>query len=60
MSQKVHILKRLKRGWTVTPLQALNDYDCFRLAARIYDLRNEGWPIEVDTSMGYAIYWLKT
>jgi len=56
MTQKAHILKRLQRGRTVSPLQALNEYGCFRLAARIHELRSEGYKIDVDTKLGYAIY----
>ena len=34
----LHIVKRKK----ITPLEALNKYGCFRLAARIHELRKEG------------------
>ena len=38
MSQTENILKHLKRGKRITPLEALNRYGCFRLASRIYDI----------------------
>ncbi len=46
MSQKLQILKRLQSGMTITPLSALSLFGCMRLAARINELRNEGYPIE--------------
>ncbi len=39
MSQKKHILSHLKSGQAITPIEALNLYGCFRLAAVIYNLR---------------------
>lgn len=39
------ILKDLKRGEYISTLDALEKYGCFRLAARIYDLRCKGYPI---------------
>jgi hypothetical protein len=32
-------------GNTITPLDALQNYGCFRLAARISDLKNQGHAI---------------
>ena len=48
MSQSNQILKHLKRK-PINPMQALTDYGCFRLAARINDLRNDGYNIYTDT-----------
>jgi hypothetical protein len=47
MSQTAQIWKHLRRE-PITPLVALRDYNCFRLAARIYDLRSRGVPIVTD------------
>ena len=44
MSQKTAILDMLKRG-PVTPLDALSKLGCFRLAARVRELREEGHSI---------------
>ena len=44
MSQKTAILDMLKRG-PVTPLDALSKLGCFRLAARVRELREDGYPI---------------
>jgi len=44
-SQKRSILYHLKIIGPITPLEALERYGCFRLGARIYDLRREGYAI---------------
>jgi hypothetical protein len=45
-SQKSALLSHLiKYGW-ITPIKALEKYGCFRLAARIFELREVGHPIE--------------
>ena len=38
-SQEARILNHLSSGKSVTALSALEKWGCFRLAARIYDLR---------------------
>jgi hypothetical protein len=45
MSQADEILQYLEKGNTITPLEALEKFKCFRLAARIHDLRRIGIPI---------------
>ena len=45
-SQRARILRDLRKGRTITPLQALRRYGCFRLGARIYDLKRDGHRIE--------------
>ena len=44
VSQKTAILDLLKRG-PVTPMDALHKVGSMRLAARILELREEGYPI---------------
>lgn len=39
MTQEDAILQHMQLGQRITPLEALNLYGCFRLAARIYELR---------------------
>ena len=46
MSQTQQIQKHLEKGKSITPIDALNKYGCFRLAARIADLRNDGMNIK--------------
>lgn len=43
--QSARILGHLTHGRTLTALQALNLFDCFRLAARIEQLRARGHTI---------------
>ena len=47
MSQKTAILDLLKRG-PVTPMDALSKLGCFRLAARVQDLRDDGYAIRTE------------
>ena len=49
MSQSDDILRHMKRHGPITPMDALQQYGCFRLAARIADLRGRGYPIVVET-----------
>jgi hypothetical protein len=45
-TQKEAILTALQNGEKITPLEALRDFGCFRLAARIYDIEREGHKIK--------------
>ena len=45
VSQEQTILSHLKRGKSLTPLEAFNRFGCFRLSARIYDMRCAGYKI---------------
>lgn len=47
-SQNEKILQYLKRGGKITPISALNMFGCFRLAARISDLRRDGHVISTE------------
>ena len=42
------IAAHLEGGNTITALEALNLFGCFRLASRIHDLRVQGYDIIVD------------
>lgn len=48
MSQKQRILVHLRRHRTITPIQALDKYGCFRLGARIYELKESGHKIATE------------
>lgn len=48
LSHKAAIKEALLAGETLTPLDALNRFGCFRLGARIWDLKNEGMSIRTD------------
>ena len=45
MTQTDAILDYLNRYGSITPLDALREIGCFRLAARIKDLENKGYTI---------------
>ena len=47
MTQEEAILDYLRRGNTLTPLEALKLFNCLRLGARIWDLRQKGHAIEM-------------
>jgi hypothetical protein len=48
MSQNADILNHMETHGSITPLEALRLYGCFRLSARIYNLRDEGHNIKTD------------
>lgn len=45
-TQCQRIAAHLQAGHKITPLDALSLFGCFRLGARIWDLRNNGMQIE--------------
>ena len=44
-TQSERILKWMQEGKSITALEALREFGCFRLAARINDLKNAGHDI---------------
>ena len=48
----IRILNHLLEHETITPLEALSEYGCYRLGARIADLRNQGYNIETKITSG--------
>ena len=48
MSQRAQVLAWLRKGRTITHLEAERLFGCIRVAARIDELRNAGWPIVTD------------
>lgn len=62
-SQTKQILKHLKSGRKITPLEALQKYGSLRLGARVWDLRNLGYDVKstmIKTNSGKHVkrYWL--
>ena len=47
-SQNALIKGWLLNGKSITPMEALNMFGCFRLSARIANLREEGMPVVTD------------
>jgi hypothetical protein len=63
-SQNALIKGWLLNGYTITQLEALNQFGCFRLAARIADLRDKGLNVvtdmvTLDNGKRVARYFLK-
>lgn len=64
MTQAEMILADLQAGKRITPMDALRDYGCFRLGARIWDLKQAGHDIRmvlvmVGNDKSVAEYWLE-
>lgn len=60
VTQNDKILSYLEEGNSISPMDALNHFGCFRLASRIHDLRSDGNLIETVRNSGkrYAEYKL--
>lgn len=63
-SQESAILEYLRQGNALTPIDALSLFKCFRLGARIFGLKKQGWNIEremvkVPSGKNVASYRLK-
>ncbi len=64
LSQTNQIYMSLINGHKITALQALRRFDCLRLGARIFELREQGHLIEsrlIKTKSGkhVAQYWME-
>jgi len=61
-SQKDAILDYLSKGHSITPIEALEKFGCFRLAGVIFRLKKDGYDIETamikDGDKWYARYRL--
>lgn len=47
MTQIQEIFNYLNQGNSISPLEALEKFGCFRLSGRIYDLRQQGYNIQM-------------
>lgn len=56
MTQTQKIYKYLKQYGSITPLEALQEFGCMRLAARISDLRSMGVKIKAQTARSINQY----
>lgn len=48
MTQTQTVLNHLQRRGSISPMEALVSYGIYRLAAKIYDLREEGFGIHTE------------
>lgn len=46
-TQNIFIAEHLRSGKSITPLEALNLYGCFRLGARIFELQHEPYNMNI-------------
>ena len=60
MKQCERILRHMKDHGSITQAQAMAEYGCMRLAARIADLKRQGYAISVTTGHGKNRYGEKT
>lgn len=66
LTQNEMILQDMMMGNHISPIEALRDFGCFRLAARICDLRNQGYEIQSGTvhtegkhgPVHFSEYWI--
>jgi len=59
MTQTEMIRAHLLSGDEITPIDALEKYGCFRLAARIKELRDEGMTIKTTKESANGKSWAK-
>ncbi len=57
MDQTTAILRHLRAGHELTPIEAFERFGCLRLAARISDLRRDGYAIETRIEKGKGKRW---
>lgn len=60
MTQCERILRHMRDHGSITQAQAMAEYGCLRLAARISDLKKQGHVISVTTGHGRNRYGEKT
>lgn len=57
MTQQQMILEHLKAYGSIDPAEAFNRLGIYRLGARIFDLRQEGHPIETIIQQRNGVRW---
>ena len=57
MSDKLRALAYMEEHGSITPMEALDSFGCYRLGARIWDLRHDGYDIETEmvTDIDYLL-----
>ena len=54
--QSARVLNHLQKYGPISQMTAIEEYGCYRLSARIYDLRRLGYHIEAYTVRGVNRY----
>ena len=60
MTQCERILRHLQDYGSITQAEAVAEYGCYRLGARIWDLKAQGIPIKSETVTGKNRYGERT
>lgn len=60
MTQCERILRHLQDYGSITQAEAVTKYGCYRLGARIWDLKAQGVPIKSETVTGKNRYGERT
>ena len=60
MTQKERILQYIRDFGSISPLEAMFDLGCMRLASRISELKEDGYQIRKETEHGRNRYGQKT
>ena len=60
MTQCDRILRHLQDCGSITQAEAVTEYGCYRLGARIWDLKAQGVPIKSETVTGRNRYGERT
>lgn len=59
ISQKQQILDYMSEGHPITPLEALNMFGCFRLSARVEEMRKDGIEVKTEYEHKHGKKWAK-
>ena len=63
MNQTEMVLDYIQKNGSITPLEALQFLGCFRLGARVWEIRSSGIPVEKEmveeNGKRYAKYYMK-
>jgi len=59
MTQTETILAHLQAGGSITPIDALREFGCFRLAARIKEIRAAGFDVDMDLETDGEKRWAR-
>ena len=60
MTQRERILRHLQDYGSITQAEAVTESGCYRLGARIFDLKAQGVPIKSETVTGKNRYGERT
>ena len=56
LNQKQRVIRHLETHGSITPLDALKEYSIMRLAAVVFDLKEDGYRIDTEMTTGYNTF----